>query len=78
MPAGKPHGVVVRPMTWRGVHEASAGILGHMIGGQQRNLEPVSLAVQSRQRMGCDQALGINPRQPYPLGDLGRRRHFIG
>ncbi len=51
-------------MAGRGVHEARAGVLGHMLAVEQRHFEIVAALVQ---RMRGDEALGLDLFDKLPF-----------
>ncbi len=62
---------ILAAVAGRGMHETGAGVLGHVIAGQQRNVEPVTV-VKFVQRMPADdrpQLCGVD------ASDLFERRH---
>ena len=62
-------------MAGRRVHEAGAGIVGHMVAIEQRNVKGVA---QCRERMVADQTIWIGICDAREGLDLGGLHHFFG
>ncbi|MNU56747.1 hypothetical protein D3C71_458480 [compost metagenome] len=74
---GLPDGVVIRAVARRSVDKAGAGVVGHMVAGQQGHGEAVT-RVQRRQRVGAFQTRGVDGVDAGEAADLGRLEHVLG
>ncbi|MNS72395.1 hypothetical protein D3C72_1058060 [compost metagenome] len=74
---GLPDGVVIRAVAGGGVDKAGAGVVGHMVAGQQGHGEAVA-RVQRRQRVGAFQTRGVDGVDAGEAADLGRLEHVLG
>jgi hypothetical protein len=73
----QPDQIVVGAVARGGVDEAGAGVVGHVVAGQQGHVEAVAF-VELSQRVGADQARRIDRLGAAPLGDLGGLADVLG